>query len=256
MEVILRQQLVQIEPRHPSGDLRKPAPHLLGMSIAELFEPRIDLPDPAPRRDPRLELRLARRAHAHPRPVIQQHVQRHDIVDRLPAHQRMHAAGVIPDHAAQRASAMRRRIRRKGEVKLLRRLAHAVEHRPRLHVHRLRHRIDLADAVHVLRKIENDRRIAPLPRERRSRPARQNRRPKAAANRNRSNNIVLIDRNHQPDRDVPVVRRIGRIQRARGRIEADLSAHPAAQLSFQLPRTGELLMRPRMRAGKKDERRF
>ena len=198
MEVILRQQLIQIEPRHPSGDLRKSASHLSGMPVAELFKPRIDLPNAASASDQRVDLLLAGRPHPHARPVVEQHVQRDDVVDRLPAHQRMHAAGVIPNHAAKCASTVSCGIRRKGEVKLFGRLAHAVEHRTRLHVHRLRDRVDRTDAVHVLRKIENNRRIAPLPSQRRPRTTRQNRCPQLAANLNRSNNIVLIERNHQP----------------------------------------------------------
>ena len=69
----------------------------------------------------------------HPRAVVQHDVERVDVVDGLAAHQRVHAARVVADHAAERAAAVRRRIGRERQVVHFGGVAHAIEHDARLH---------------------------------------------------------------------------------------------------------------------------
>ena len=55
----------------------------------------------------------------------------------LPRHDRVDAAGVVADHAAQRAAVVRGRVGAEGEVMSLRRVAQVVEHDAGLHARQL-----------------------------------------------------------------------------------------------------------------------
>ena len=67
-------------------------------------------------------------ADLHARAVIEQHIKLDNVVDGFAAHHRMHAAGIIADHAAQRVVAMCRRIGCEGQMMFFRRVPQVVEH--------------------------------------------------------------------------------------------------------------------------------
>ena len=93
----------------------------------------------------------------------------------------MSAAGVVADHAAERATAMRRWIGAKCEVMHFRRVAQRIQDHARLDPRNTLYRIDFQNPVHVLREIENDRHVAALTREAGAGSPRQYRRSISAA---------------------------------------------------------------------------
>ena len=175
---------------------------------------------------------LAGGADRHDRPVVEQNSHLFDIVDRLAAQQGMGAAGVIPDHSADRAAIMRGRIRREDELVVPQLLLECIQHDSRLHPGILLLGIDLYDLVHVLGKVENDRHVAALSRQTCASSTGQDRSAIPSADRHRCNHVVGIARDHEADGDLAVVRAVGRIHGAASAIEADFSSNFTFQLSL------------------------
>ncbi len=73
-----------------------------------------------------LKFFFRRRANRQLRAVVQQNVESLDVIDSFTSEQGMSAAGVIPDHSAERASAMRRGIGAKRQMVKFGALAQAV----------------------------------------------------------------------------------------------------------------------------------
>jgi hypothetical protein len=103
LETSLGQELVEVVTRDATGDVRVPAPDLRGVPIPELAEVPVDLPPPATRARRQLDLRLGRRADPHPLTVVCQHLEAPHVVGGASRHHRVDAAGVVPDHAPERA---------------------------------------------------------------------------------------------------------------------------------------------------------
>ena len=72
-------------------------------------------------------------AHGHLRAVIQQDAQFDDVVDRFSSQQRVRSAGIISDHSAQRAAAVRRGIGAERELIFFRAVAQRIQNDSRLH---------------------------------------------------------------------------------------------------------------------------
>ena len=167
----------------------------------------------------------------------------------------MDAAGVVADHAAERAAAVRCRIGSEGQCKLLRRLAHAIEHDAGLHMDGARNRIDCAHPVHVLRKVKNDGGVRALAGDRGAASAREYRRAQAAADGDRGDHIVLVPGNDKPDGDMAIVRRVGGVGGPGSSVETNLATNLFTQPLLQFGGGGELLMRAGVRAGQKSKGR-
>src|SRR5258705_11460246 len=80
----------------------------------------------------------------------------------------MHSAGIVADHAAQRAAVVRGRIGREGQVMLLRCVAEVIENHSGLHPGNAAGGVDLPDLRHVLGGVEKDGGGGALPGEGRS----------------------------------------------------------------------------------------
>src|SRR5438477_13182645 len=112
----------------------------------------------------------------------------------------MDPAGVVADHAAEGAPAMRRWIRTKGQVVLLGRGAQVVEDQTRLDPGKLALRVDRDDVPKILGEVENDRDVAALPGEARPGAAGQDRGADAPAYLDRLNHVGDVTRDDDPDR--------------------------------------------------------
>ena len=159
------------------------------------------------------------------RPVVEQHAQLFDVIDGLPRQQGMRAAGVVADHAAQRAAAMRRRVGAERQLVALRSIAQRIEHHARLDARKRLVRVDLQDSIHVLGEVQNHGNVAALAGQARASPARQHRRAEFAARRNRRLHVVRVARNHQTNGNLAIVRAVGGVQRPAAAIEAHFAAH-------------------------------
>ena len=141
----------------------------------------------------------------------------------------MSAAGVVADHPADRAAVLGGRIG--GEEQTLGR-NRRVE--LRLHHAGFDHReaalgVDVPNRIHVLGEVEHDRRVAGLAGERGAAAARENRQAILARQRERAHHVALVARNHDAERDLPVDRGVGGIERERGVVGADLAVDGAAE---------------------------
>ena len=145
----------------------------------------------------------------------------------------MRAAGVVADHAAERAAAVRRRIRPEREVMALRRDPQRVEDDARLNA-----REPLPGSISRIRfmyfvKSKHDRDVAALAGEARAGAARQHRRAELPAGGHRRDHVVGVARNDEADRNLAVVRAVGGVQRAAAAVEADFAADRSLQFGFE-----------------------
>ena len=113
-------------------------------------------------------------------------------------------------------------------------VAQRIEHDAGLHARESADRIDLEDPVHVLREVEHDRHVAALSGEAGARAARQDGRVVLPARGHRRDHIVGIAGNDEADRNLAVVRAVGRVERAAAAIEPHLAADHPLQLALEL----------------------
>ena len=114
----------------------------------------------------------------------------------------------------------------------------------------LRRRIERDDAVHVLREVDDDRDVAALAGEARAGAARQDRRADVAARPDGGCHVVFVERNHDADGNLPIVRRVGRVERARAVVEAHFAADRLLQRALERFACREYVARMRMGTGK------
>ena len=110
----------------------------------------------------------------------------------------------------------------KSEVMTFGRGTQVVENHTRLHAGEPALSIDLQDAGHVLRKVENHGHIAALTGERSAAATGKNRRPVFVARRDGRDYVVDAARKHNPDRQLPVVRTVRRVKSTTTVVKAHL----------------------------------
>ena len=154
--------------------------------------------------------------------VIGEDVELLDIVRGAPGHHRMHAAGIVAEHAAERVVVVRRRVGAEGQMMLLGGVAQLVEHAAGLDRREARAR-DRFEMM-LFRYFEKSISTATLQpcagearcRRRASRAARR----MLAAQRNGRDDVFDSPRNDDADRHLAVVRGVGRIERPAAVVEA------------------------------------
>ena len=234
MEPVLRQELVEVVPGHTPRNLRIPRANQVGVSIAEPPQRAVYLRRAAAGRDDAVVLLVARPADAEPQPFVGQDFELLDVVDGLAAHDRMHAARLVADHAAEGAVRVRRRIGRERQAMAFRGVAKIVEDQAGLDARKPQGGIERHETMHVLRVIEHDGDVAALASEARAAAAREDGRTVFAANRHRRDHIVSITGNDDANRHLPVVRGVGRVKRAAPAVESHLAAHGRAQVRGEI----------------------
>jgi len=126
-----------------------------------------------------------------------------------------------------------RRIRREREVVPLGCRSKRVEHDARFNARNAPRRVDFEDRRHVLREVEDDGGVAALSGKRRASAARQQRSVVIPAQSNGGENVFLVARNHDADRNLPVIGPVGGIECAAARVKADLPTKVAAERSLE-----------------------
>ena len=132
VEVVFRQQLVEVVAGDAAGNARKLFAHQGGVAIANARQACVDLAYAAAGADQRVEFGRRRGADRHPGAVVENDVERFHVVDGFAAQQTVDAATVVADDAAEGAARMRGGVGRVGEVMNLGGVAQAVEHDARL----------------------------------------------------------------------------------------------------------------------------
>ena len=234
VESVFGKELIEVVTRHTSRDIGKPRANQRRVAIADRAQARIDLSAASALADDRVQFGVGGGADAQLRAVIQQDPQLVDVVDGLSRQQGMRPAGVVADHAAERAAAVRRGIRSKREMVRLRTVSQRVEHDTGLNAGESLICVQLQDRVHALGEVEHDGDVAALACQARPRSSRQQRRAELPARGHRGDDIVRIAWNDEPDRDLPVIRSVGRVQCAASAIEANFAANRRGELALQL----------------------
>src|SRR5260370_26240948 len=81
METILQQKLIQVIAGHASRDIRKLLPHPVCVFVSQTPESLIDFATSPTLEDNGVNLFLGVAADSHPSPVIQENVERIDVID-------------------------------------------------------------------------------------------------------------------------------------------------------------------------------
>lgn len=124
----------------------------------------------------------------------------------------MYAAGVVTNHAAEGAAAVRRRIRGKSKFVALGLSAQRVKDDARLHACAPGDWIERKDGVQMLGKVDDYGNVAALASQTCASSARQNRCVEFTACCNGGNNVVNGERHHKTDGNLAIVRCIGRVE--------------------------------------------
>src|SRR5579859_4365074 len=155
----------------------------------------------------------------------------------------MSAAGVIPDHSAQRAPAMRRGIGAKRQMVKLGALAQAVQNQPGLNPRHSGVLIDLQNSVHVFGEIHYHSDVAALSGQARAASSRQNGRAICLACGYRGDHVVAVARNHQPNGNLAIVGGIRGVKRTTTAVEAYFSVDRSVEFLFQFRCRGKRIHR-------------
>jgi hypothetical protein len=125
---------------------------------------------------------------------------------------------------------VRRRIWTEGEMIPLRRIAEIVKHDAGLDACPLTSGIELQDPMHVLGQIHDHGHVAALTGEASAAAPRQQGRAIVTSRGNSGDDIVHIARDDDPDRNLPVIRAVGRVKCAAAIVESHFAAQMPAQL--------------------------
>src|SRR5690606_13443644 len=216
---LLRQQFGQVVAGHAPRNLRIAAADQVGVAIANAAQAGADLAAPAAGGDDACKFLFAGGADPHAQPVIGDDVHGVDVVGGAPAHDRVHAAGVVADHAAQGVVAVGGRVRRKGEVMLFRHLAQVVQYAAGFHAGAAALHVDAANVVQVFGEVDDHCHVATLAGKAGAGAARQDGQVVAIAERDGLFHVRHAARNHHADGHLPVKGGIGGVERAAAVIE-------------------------------------
>ncbi|HEY7551096.1 MAG TPA: hypothetical protein VH913_16475 [Hyphomicrobiaceae bacterium] len=208
------------------------------MAAPEVIELRENLGAPAAMRNVLSQLVVRGGAHHDVQAVVGEDLEGLDIVGGAAGLDRMHAARVVTDHAAQCVVVVRRRIGSEGQVMLLGGRSQVVENAPRLDLGRSGARIDGAKAVEVFREVDQDGNIAALPGQARAAAARDDGRIELAAQPDGPDDVLAAPGHHDADRHLSVVRSVGGIERTAAGVEADLPVDDGGERASQSAMVG------------------
>ena len=150
------EQVVEVVSGNAARNVGKLAADLLAVAVGEGLEAGVDFGAAAAFANEAVEVVCAGRADVHALAAVGEDLKRLDVVVRLARHDRVHAAGIVADHAPERAAVVSSGIGREGEVVLLGRARRLIEDDAGLNARDAARGIDFEDARHVLRKVEDD----------------------------------------------------------------------------------------------------
>ena len=173
----------------------------------------------------RRDLLVAREAQVEDLAPVGHHAQSLDVVDGLAVVQRVGAAGIVADHAAEGAPGVRGGVGTKGESDRARGGVEVVEHHTGLDPRAPLRGVDLEDRVHVPTGVEHDRDVAGLTGQTGPRTATQDRGVVAARDLEGRDDVGLVARVHHAEWHLAVVGGVGRVERSRRGVEEHFAAH-------------------------------
>ena len=210
-------------------------PDLIGAGFRQLPQFPVDLGPPPARSDDLGVLLIAGRPSPEPLAIVGQHLKPKHIVHGLAVGLRGRAAGIVADHAAQRAVIVRSRPRPEHEPVRCQRRVELVQHDAGLDHAGPRLGVNRHHAMAVLGPVDDHRHVARLPGQAGPAAPGHYRRAVLPAHRHGRRRVVHGARDHHADRHLAVVRRIGAVGAAAARVEPDLAADPLAQGPLERP---------------------
>ncbi len=238
IEVVLRQQGIQVVAGHPAGDTGIAAPHLGQVPVDEPSQPLVDLRATATALDDPGIVVVRRRPDPHPGPVVGEDVQPPHVVHGLPVRLRGGAARVVADHPAQRTVTVGGRLRPEIQPRAGELTVEIVQDDTGLDHTAPPLRIERHQAVAVLRPVEDDSGVGALPRQARPTTTGEHRRTELRADTDGRRTGLDTAGHHHTDRHLTVVRPVGAVRPATSRVEAHLGVHPFTQRPGQRGRPG------------------
>ncbi len=239
VEVVFGEELVEIVAGDAAGDFGETGADLVGVGVADLFEGGVDFADAASGGDVGGEFGFGGGADGEAGAVVEEEVEREDVVDGFAAHEGVDAAGVVADHAADGASRVGGGVGSEGEVEFFCCVADAVEDYAGLNVDGAMGDVDFAHFVHVFGEVEDDGEVAALSGERSAGSAGEDGRVEFAAEGEGGDDVVFVAGDDDADGDVAVVGGVGGVEGAGGGVEADFAADFGAELRGELVGVGE-----------------
>ncbi len=238
IEAVLGQQLVQVVTGHPPGQPGRLGADQCGVALAELGQAAIDAARLTGLPRAGGQLIRAGRADGELGAAVADDREVPDVVHGLAPGHRVRAAGVVADHPAQRAAAVRGRVGPEGETVRGGRGAQVVEHHSRLHPGDGLLRVDAQHGPQMPGEVDDHGLVDGLPADAGGRSARQHGHVVLPAHLERGQHVVVVRGLNDPDRDVPVVGRVRGEHGPAGGVEAHLAADPRGQVSGE--RAGRL----------------
>ena len=224
VEAIFGQQEVEVVARNPAGNIGIALANQVGILIPEFFQAGIDFSPPAAFADDLLQFRIAGLAYFQTKAVVGEDIESFDVVVGLSRHDGMHAAGVVADHAAERAAVVSGRVRRESQMMFLGGVAQVVKNHSGLHPGGALPGIDFHDVIHVAGEIEYQGDVAALSGERSSAAAAEQRSAVLARERDGGDDVIGVTGKNHADRDLAIVGAVGGVEGAAAGIEADVAA--------------------------------
>ena len=226
----LRQKLVEVVAGDAARNFRITPPNLISRALYERARRGINLALAAAARRQRRRLALAACTERQPRAVVERDFQRLDVVDSLAVSGGVSAARIVADHPADRAAVLGRRIGREEQAVAGSTAAlswacttpGSTTARPRsASIRRIEFMyLEKSSTIAALQAWPAS--AVPPPRD-------KNRKAVLARQPERAHHVALVARNHDPQRDLPVDRGVGGIERERGVVGAHLAVDGAAE---------------------------
>jgi len=145
----------------------------------------------------------------------------------------MHTAGVVANHAAERAPPVRAGIGTEREAVRVGGMSQVVERDAWLNPRRARRRVDADNVIEMLGRVDDHRDVAALTSDACSRAAAEDGCAMATADRDRVDYVIGRPRNDDAYRSVTVVRGIGCVQRAIRGVETHLAGYGVLEIAGQ-----------------------
>ncbi len=214
IEVALRKQLVEVIAGDTAWDAGKLFSNESGVTVADAREARVDLTDAASSEDKCIKTLGRCGSNGHARAVVENDVERFNVVYDLAAEQAMHAATVVTDHAAKRAAGVRRGIGRVGELMRFGGVAQTVKDNAWLDACKFGAGVQGRECVHVPRVIKDHGHIDALAGEACAGTTREHSSARGAAGGQCRLNVGRIARKNDADGELAIVRRVRGVKSA------------------------------------------
>jgi hypothetical protein len=233
IEPPFRQQGVELESGDAARDLREAGPDLGDMPACQRAQIAADLFCAAVFTRAALDAPPGCPADCQVHAVAGEDFEFLDGIRGRPSDHRVDAAGVVADHAAERAPGVCCGIRTVHQVMRRERPLQIVEDDTGLNARGSSMRIDGHDAPQVPRHVHDHGGVAALPREARAGATRQDSHVVLAARLDRLDDVFDRTRPYHADRRLTVVGGVGRIQGASSSAEIDLAGDLRAKDRFE-----------------------